>query len=275
MFVDSHAHLEGHKYDSDRADVFARAAQAGVNSVLCIGNSDTPDGFDCAIKLAEQFPNVYASVGIHPHEAKLGNEELYAHLAELAKQPKIIGWGEIGLDYYYDHSPRDVQRAAFIRQMELARPACLPIIIHCRPSDNSDNAWQEVFARIREHWFGQSERGGIIHCFTGEPKHMLEAVDLGFMVSFSGAVTFPKAENIRAAARECPLDRILVETDSPYLAPIPYRGKRNEPAYVVETAKKIAEVRGVSVDEIARATTDNFHRFFKLQPPHLSSRTNA
>jgi TatD DNase family protein len=259
MFVDSHAHLEGHKYDSDRAEVLTRAAQAGVNTVLCIGNSDTPDGFDCAIKLAEQFQNVYASVGIHPHEARLGNEELYVKLAELAKHPKIIGWGEIGLDYYYDHSPREVQRAVFARQMQLAAEANLPIIIHCRPSDNSDNAWQEVFALIREHW---TRRNGIIHCFTGELKHMQEAVDLGFMVSFSGAVTFPKAENIRAAARECPLDHILIETDSPYLAPIPYRGKRNEPAYVVETAKKVAEVRGISLDEVARATTANFKRFF-------------
>jgi TatD DNase family protein len=261
MFVDSHAHLEGHKYDSDRGEVFVRAHQAGVNIVLCIGNSDTPDGFDCAIKLAERFPNVYASVGIHPHEAKLGNEELYAKLAELAKHPRIIGWGEVGLDYYYDHSPREVQRDVFIRQMELARAADLPIIIHCRPSDSSDNAWQEVFALIREHWAGRS---GIIHCFTGEPHHMQEAVDLGFMVSFSGAVTFPKAENIRTAARECPLDHILIETDSPYLAPIPYRGKRNEPAYVIETAKKVAEVRGISLDEVARATTANFKRFFNL-----------
>jgi TatD DNase family protein len=261
MFVDSHAHLEGHKYDSDRADVFARATQAGVTAVLCIGNADTPDGFDCAIKLAEQFPNVYASVGIHPHEAKLGNEDLYAKLSELANHPKIIGWGEIGLDYHYDHSPRDVQRKVFIRQMDIARAADLPIIIHCRPTDNTENAWQEVFALLREHWSG---RTGIIHCFTGEPKHMHEAVELGFMVSFSGAVTFPKAQNIRAAARECPLDRILIETDSPYLAPIPYRGKRNEPAYVIETAKKIAEVRGVALEEISEATTRNFNRLFSL-----------
>jgi TatD DNase family protein len=261
MFVDSHAHLDGHKYHSDRNEVFARAAQAGVNTVVCIGNSDTPDGFDCAIKLAEQHPNVYATVGIHPHEAKLDNDELYAKLAQLAKHSKIIGWGEIGLDFHYDHSPRDVQRAVFVRQMELARSLELPIIIHCRPTDNTENAWQELFALLGEHWQG---RTGIIHCFTGEPKHMHAAVELGFMVSFSGAVTFPKAENIRAAARECPLDRILIETDSPYLAPIPYRGQRNEPAYVVETAKKIAEVRGVSLEEIASATTANFKRFFKV-----------
>jgi TatD DNase family protein len=262
MFVDSHAHLDGHKYHSDRDEVLARAAAAGVDRILCIGNSDTPDGFDCAINLAEQFPNVYATVGIHPHEAKLGNEELYVKLAELAKHPRIIGWGEIGLDYHYDHSPREVQRAVFIRQTQLAQEASLPIIIHCRPTDNTDNAWQETFALLREHWFG---RTGIIHCFTGEPKHMHEAVELGFMVSFSGAVTFPKAENIRTAAKECPLDRMLIETDSPYLAPVPYRGKRNEPAYVVETAKQIAAVRGISLDMIARATTDNFHRFFRLK----------
>lgn len=261
MFVDSHAHLEGHKYDSDRAEVFARAHAAGVNTVLCIGNADEPDGFDCAIKLAEQFPHLYATVGIHPHEAKLGNDELYVHLSKLAKHPKVIGWGEIGLDYHYDHSPRDVQRQVFIRQMELARAAELPIIIHCRPTDNTDNAWHETFALIREYWQGGT---GIIHCFTGEPRHMHEAVDLGFMISFSGAVTFPKADNIRAAARECPLDRILIETDSPYLAPIPYRGKRNEPAYVVETARKLAEIRGCSLADIAAATTANFQRFFAL-----------
>lgn len=268
MFVDSHAHLEGHKYDSDRDDVFLRAQQAGVETVLCIGNADEPSGFDCAIKLAEKYPRVYATVGIHPHEAKLGSEALYTQLAKLAEHPKVIGWGEIGLDYYYDHSPRSVQRATFVRQMELARAAKagagLPIIIHCRPSDDSDNAWQETFALIREHWSGQSQRAGIIHCFTGEVEHMRTAVELGFMVSFSGAVTFPKAENIRAAARECPLDRILIETDSPYLAPIPYRGKRNEPAYVVETAKKIAAVRGISLNEVASATTNNFRRFFGL-----------
>ena len=225
MFVDSHAHLEGPKYDPDRHEVLARAAAAGVEAVLCIGNSDTPDGFDCAIQLAEQFPNVYASVGIHPHEAKLGNEGLYARLAKLADHPKIIGWGEIGLDYHYNHSPREVQRAVFIRQMEFARVAKngtgLPIIIHCRPTDQSDNAWQETFDLIREHWTGKSRHAGIIHCFTGPHEHMREAVKLGFMVSFSGAVTFPKAENIRAAAQECPLDRVLIETDSPCLAPIP------------------------------------------------------
>lgn len=267
MYVDSHAHLEGHKYDEDRDAVFARAEQAGVEAVLCIGNADDQYGFDCAIKLAEKYSNVYASVGIHPHEASLGSEQLYLRLAKLAGQPKVIAWGEIGLDYYYDHSPRDVQQRVFISQMELAREAKngagLPIIIHCRPSDNSDNAWHDVFALLRQHWTPH-RRTGIIHCFTGDVAQMREAVELGFYVSFSGAVTFPKAESIRAAAKECPLEHMLIETDSPFLAPVPYRGKRNEPAYVVETAKKIAEVRGIAVEKVARATTANFKRLFGL-----------
>jgi TatD DNase family protein len=178
----------------------------------------------------------------------------------------VIGFGEIGLDYYYDHSPREVQQNVFIRQMEIARAAKLPIIIHCRPADNSENAWEDCLRLIQEHW-ASSGLGGILHCFTGEKKHANAALDMGFMISFAGNVTFPKAENIRDAARSVPEDRFFIETDSPFLAPVPYRGKRNEPAFVATTAAKIAELRGKTAEEIGAITAQNFFRFFRLPEP--------
>jgi len=193
----------------------------------------------------------------------------YSHEAsqkgrELAQNPRVIGFGEIGLDYYYDHSPREVQQQVFIRQMDIARTAKMPIIIHCRPSDKSENAWEETLQLIREHW-ASSGLGGVLHCFTGEQKHANAALDMGFMISFAGNVTFPKAENIREAARQIPQDRMFIETDSPFLAPIPYRGKRNEPAYVAMTAAKIAELRNLTPEEVGSITSDNFFRFFRLK----------
>jgi TatD DNase family protein len=263
MFIDSHAHLEGHKYDADRADVFARARETGVEGLLAIGNGQGPDEVDCAIKLAEQHDNTWATLGVHPHEASLVNDDHYARMAELARHPKIVAWGEIGLDYYYDHSPRDVQQRVFIRQLQLARVAKLPVVLHIRPSDNSENAWDDCFGILAEHW-NDSALGGVLHCFTGTVDHARKGLDIGFLVSFAGNVTYPKAQNIRDAAKLIPLDRMLIETDSPYLAPIPYRGKRNEPAFVAHTAKAIADLRGISVEAIGNATTENFKRFFAL-----------
>jgi TatD DNase family protein len=270
MWIDSHAHLEGKRYDSDRDDVLKRAWAAGVGAYLAIGNGDGPDTADCGIKIAEkyngnaEYPKIWASVGIHPHEASLANDAAYTQLEQWARHPRVIGWGEIGLDYFYDHSPRDVQRAVFLRQMELARAAKLPIIIHCRPSDNSENAWDDCLALIGEHW-KSGGLGGILHCFTGTIEHARRGLDLGFMISFAGNITFPKAQNIREAAEMVPLDRMLIETDSPYLAPIPYRGQRNEPAYVREVAAQIGSLRGTSGDEIGERTTENFRRFFGLK----------
>jgi TatD DNase family protein len=263
MLVDSHAHLEGPRFDSDREQVLARAREAGLVKILAIGSGTGPGTLDCAIRIAEQHDWIYASIGIHPHEAKLATEADYAELESLTRHARVIGFGEIGLDYYYDHSPRDVQQQVFMRQMELARAAKLPIIIHCRPSDNSENAWEDTLRLIREHW-ASSGLGGVLHCFTGEQKHANAALDMGFMISFAGNITFPKAENIRAAAASVPEDRMLIETDSPFLAPIPYRGKRNEPAYVAKTAEKIAELRGKSPEEIGAITAQNFFRFFAL-----------
>jgi TatD DNase family protein len=261
LYIDSHAHLEGQKFDSDRTEVFERARAAGLERILAIGSGTGPGTLDCAIKIAEQQDWVFATLGIHPHEAKLAGENDYAEMERLAKHPKIMAWGEIGLDYFYDHSPREVQQEVFRRQMEQARAARLPIVIHCRPSNNSENAWDDTIQMLNDHW-ASSRLGGILHCFTGEWKHAQAALDMGFYISFAGNVSFPKAENIRAAAKQVPLDRMLIETDSPFLAPLPHRGKRNEPAFVVHTAEAIAQLRGASKEEIGRRTAENFYSLF-------------
>ena len=265
MYTDSHTHLDGKRFDADRAEVLARANAAGITTILAIGNGDGPGTgtLDCAIKLAREHTGVYATVGIHPHEAALAKQEDFDELERLARDPKVIAWGEIGLDYFYDHSPRDVQQRIFVQQMEMARAAKLPIVIHCRPSDNSGNAWQDLFRLLREHW-AASGLGGVLHCFTGTVEHARAALDLGFVISFAGNITYPKAQNIRDAAGMVPLDRMFIETDCPYLAPVPHRGQRNEPAYVVETARRIGELRGASPEDIGRQTSLNVGAFFGL-----------
>jgi TatD DNase family protein len=265
VYTDSHAHLDGKRFDADRAEVIARARQAGISTLLAIGNGDGPgtDTLDCAIKLAQQYDWIYATVGVHPHEAELAKQPDFDELERLAKSPKVIAWGEIGLDYFYDHSPRDVQQRVFLQQMEMARAAKLPIIIHCRPSNNSENAWDDVLRLIGENW-ATSGLGGVLHCFTGTADHARAALDLGFMVSFAGNITFPKAQNIRDAASIVPLDRMFIETDCPYLAPAPHRGQRNEPAFVVEVARQIGQIHNLPCEEIGQQTTANFHNFFRL-----------
>jgi len=263
MFVDSHAHLDGKQFDSDREQVIARAREAGVQTMVAIGNGDGPPTLDAGIQLAEKYPFIYATIGIHPHEARLADDAAYQTMERLARHPKVIAWGEIGLDYYYDHSPRDTQRQVFSRQMELAAAAKFPIVIHNRPSDGSDNAWDDCLAMINQQWAPNGLRG-ILHCFTGNWGQAKRALDMGFMISFAGNLTFPKAQQIRDAALEVPLDRILIETDCPYLAPVPHRGKRNEPSFVKETAGKLAELRGLSTEEVGEQTSRNFYNFFKL-----------
>jgi TatD DNase family protein len=265
MYTDSHCHPENKRFDADRPDIFERARNAGVTTVLAIGNGDGPGTgtFDCAIKLAEQYEGVYATVGIHPHEAVLAKPEDFDELVRLCQHSKIVAWGEIGLDYYYDHSPRDVQQRVFTVQMELAATAKLPIIIHCRPSDNSTNAWDDSLRLISEHW-SATGLGGVMHCFTGTVDQARASLDLGFMISFAGNVTYPKAQNIRDSAAIVPLDQMFIETDSPYLAPIPHRGKRNEPAFVTEVARQVAQLRGFSPEEIGHRTSENFRSFFRI-----------
>jgi TatD DNase family protein len=263
MFVDSHAHLEMEPFDSDREQMMARAREAGLEKIVAIGSGTGPGSLDCGIRLAERHDFLYATIGIHPHEAKLATDTDFRELETLSRRPKVIAWGEIGLDYFYDHSPRELQQEVFLKQMELARAAQLPIVIHCRPSDQSQNAWDDCLQLMEQHWRA-SGLGGILHCFTGSWAHARRALELGFMISFAGNLTFPKAQPIRDAAKEVPLDRILIETDSPFLAPVPHRGRRNEPAFVREVARQLGEIRGLSTEEAGRRTALNFYNFFKL-----------
>jgi TatD DNase family protein len=256
--TDSHAHLEFQQFDADRAEMLARAREAGVGTLLAIGSGSGPARLDAALPFAEQYPWIYATIGIHPHEAKLATEAHFAVLDKLARHPRVIAWGEMGLDYFHDYSPREAQHAVFRRQLEQARAARLPVVIHCR------DAWDDCLGVLKEAW-ASSGLGGILHCFSGTLDHATAGMDMGFLVSFAGNVTFPKAQPLRDLARRVPLDRLLIETDAPFLAPVPHRGRRNEPAYVVEVARTLANVRNLSAAEIAAATTANFRRFFGLE----------
>jgi TatD DNase family protein len=248
--VDSHCHLDDRQFDADRDETIARAQAAGVETLLAIGTGNGPPDLGAAIRLADQYEFVCATVGVHPHDAAKASEETFASLRALARHPKVRALGEIGLDYHYDFSPRDVQRAVFERQLALAAEAGLPVVIHTR------EAWEDTLSVLRSNWEGR----GIMHCFTGDEQQAREALDLGFHLAFGGVLTFPKAEEVRQAARITPVDRLLVETDCPYLAPVPMRGKRNEPAFVVETVRRLAEVRGCAPEDIAAKTTANFER---------------
>jgi TatD DNase family protein len=269
LLVDSHAHLDSTRYDEDRDALLARAWQAGVRTVLSIGIGDGPDTMHRALELSREYagkpetPRILASAGVHPHEAQLCDEAALTKLNNLLQEPEVIACGEIGLDYFYDHSPRETQKTVFRQQMEMAAVHKKPIIIHCRPSDNSTNAWDDTLDMIESEWAAK-DLGGILHCFTGEWDHARRAMDCGFLISFAGNITFPKAQAIRDVAARVPLDRILVETDAPFLAPAPNRGKRNEPAWVAGVAEKLAEIRTLSADEVASHTTENFHRFFSI-----------
>jgi len=258
--IDSHAHVAVSDYDADREEMLQRAQAAGVGTILAIGNGPEIEKLGAAVTHAESHDWVYASAGIHPHEAKLATEAHYDELERLARHPRVIAWGEIGLDYHYDHSPRDVQARVFREQLELARAAKRPVIIHCR------EAWPDCLSTLDEDWRG-SGMGGIFHCFTGTLEQARQGIEMGFLISFAGNVTYPKAQNLRNVAREIPMDRLVIETDSPFLAPQPHRARRNEPAYVVEVARTIANVRNLPPSEVAEVTAANFRRFFGLHSP--------
>jgi TatD DNase family protein len=260
MFIDSHAHIDGIEYDFDRDEVIKRALDAGVTKILNVGTGDPQSGaFERAVELGEKHSEIYTAIGVHPHDARHYDESAEQLILNLIKQStRVIAWGEIGLDYYYDNSPRELQREAFRRQLRAARTACLPAIIHTREAE------ADTIGVLRDEYSGAS-RGGIMHCFSGSLELAREAIELGFLISFSGNLTFKKAEDIRAVASSLPLDRLLIETDCPYLTPVPFRGKRNEPARVVEVARTLAGLHHREVEDVGTITSENFDRLFNLR----------
>jgi TatD DNase family protein len=270
MLVDSHCHLDDERFAGDLDAVLERAAAAGVTRILSIGTGDGPPGIDCAVKIADRYPRVYASIGVHPHDASKVTPRVLDDLRALASHNKVIAFGEIGLDYHYDFSPREAQRDVFIAQLKLARDLGLPITIHTR------EAWDDTMSILREHWshVPGPQADGVMHCFTGNPVQAREALALGLHLSYGGVLTFKTAEDVRESARITPDDRLLIETDAPYLAPIPYRGKRNEPSMMVETARRLAEVRGTTPEDVAQVTTANFERLC-LRPRNATRYTEV
>ncbi len=259
-FVDSHAHIDGEEYDDDRDEVIERARAAGVRAILNVGTGDPHGGsLARAIKLAESYKDVYAAVGVHPHDARLFDTSAEKHLAHLLRSSeRIVALGEIGLDYHYDNSPRETQRAVFARQLQMAREMNLPVIIHTREAE------EDTIEILRAEWSSGAETGGVLHCFSGTIEMAESVMEMNFMISFAGNITFKNAAPLRDVARQIPLDRLLIETDCPYLTPVPFGGRRNEPAHVVETVRCLAGLHEMSVQEIGRITTANFARFCGL-----------
>jgi TatD DNase family protein len=256
MLIDSHAHIQGKEYVGEREAVIARACEAAVEKIIAVGGAGDMSSNTDAIALADTFPNIYATVGMHPHDAKDVGEADVAQLKALVSHAKVIAVGETGLDYYYDHSPRDLQRRVFQQFIHMACETNLPIVVHER------DAAQQVTELLRSE--GGRKLRGVIHCFTGNYEAAREYLDLGFYLSFTGIITFKNAEALREVVRKVPLERMLVETDSPYLTPVPHRGKRNEPAYVRFVAETIATIKEAAFEEVADTTTRNVRDLFKI-----------
>lgn len=269
MLIDSHAHLDSERYDDDRAAMLGRAWEAGVGAVLAIGIGEGPHEMHQALDLCRQFnglpavPHLYASAGIYPHNTPEADDAALSKLSSLLGEPEVIACGEIGLDYYHEGAAHDVQRLGLIRQLEIAAARRRPILIHCRPKDGMTDAWDDLFAVLDKHW-KPTGLGGIMHCFGGGWQQAKRSLDLGFLISFAGNLTYPKAQPLRDVAALLPLDGVLVETDAPWLAPAPDRGKRNEPGFITRTAETLATLLKVSPEEIADATGKNFARLFNL-----------
>jgi TatD DNase family protein len=256
--VDSHCHLDGAQFDQDRDAVIERARAAGLKWMLAIGTGDGPPDLRCAVRLADLHPYVLASVGVHPNDAaKVEPDRTFEDVESALSHSKVVAIGEIGLDYHWG-VPKEAQLPVFIRQLDMAAAARMPVIIHTR------DAWEDTINLLRTHW-APTGLPCVMHCFTGAVEQACECIELGFYLAFGGVTTFPKATDIREAAGFVPAERLLLETDSPYLAPVPYRGKRNEPSYLVHTARTVAEVRGISVEQLAAQTTANFERIFVRQ----------
>jgi TatD DNase family protein len=256
MFIDSHAHIQSREYAGEAEAVIVRARAAGVETIIAVGGAGDMSSNTDAVRLANSFPNVYATVGMHPHDAKdVGADELDV-LKNLAADTKVVAIGETGLDYYYSHSPHDVQRRVFSQFIHMARQTHLPIVVHER------DAAQDAAELLRRE--GAGDLRGVIHCFTGDYEAACVYLDMGFYLSFTGIITFKNAEPLREVVRKVPLEKILVETDSPYLTPVPHRGKRNEPAYVRFVAEALSKVKGCAVEEIAQVTTANVKQLFRI-----------
>jgi TatD DNase family protein len=270
LLIDSHAHLDSERYAGDREAMLRRAYEAGVGAVLSIGIGEGPAEMHRALDVCREFsgrpglPRLYASAGIYPHSTTEADDAALAKLDALLAEPEVIACGEIGLDYYHEGAPHDVQQRALIRQLEIAAARKRPILIHCRGTNESADAWNDLFLVLEQFW-RKTGLGGIMHCFGGGWEEARRSLDLGFLVSFAGNVTYPKAQPLRDVAARVPIDRILVETDAPWLAPAPHRGQRNEPAMVVETARVLADLLNVTPDEIAATTTANFFRLFPVR----------
>lgn len=253
--IDSHCHLATAPFDADRAVVLQRAWDAGVQALILIGAGDGMAGNEAAIQLAATDPRLYASVGLHPHDAAHCTDDTIPQLRQLAQHPRVVAIGEAGLDYHYEHAPRPQQRQALEAQLALAHACDLPIVIHQREAEEDFLAIMRAYTPTPR---------GVMHCFTGSLAFARACLDLGFYLSLPGVITFRKTESLRAVVRQLPRDRLLLETDSPYLAPVPYRGKRNEPAFLVETARVAAELCGCSLEEFTHITTANCERLFAL-----------
>lgn len=273
MLIDSHIHLDSERYTEDREALLRHAWETGVGAMLSIGIGEEAAGMDGALKICRQFnshpesgkalPRLFASAGVYPHNAPEVDEAVLAQLDRLLTEPEVIACGEIGLDYYHEGAPHAVQLEVLTRQLEIAAARKRPILIHCRPKDGATDAWEHLLEILEAHW-RPTGLGGVMHCFGGGWEQARRSLDLGFLISFAGNLTFPKAQPMRDVAAKLPLDCLLVETDAPYLAPVPNRGKRNEPAWVALTAQTLAKVQGISAEEIASATTKNFNRLFRL-----------
>ena len=269
MLIDSHEHLDSERYADDRGAMLRRAFEAGVGAVLAIGIGEQAAGMDGALGICREFnglaggPRLYASAGIYPHNTHEADDQVLAKLDGLLGEPEVIACGEIGLDYYHEGAPHEVQRDGLIKQLEIAAARKRPILIHCRGTNESTDAWDDLFEILADHW-RPSGLGGVMHCFGGGWEQARRSLELGFLVSFAGNLTYPKAQGLRDVAARLPLDGVLVETDAPWLAPAPDRGKRNEPAWVTRTAQCLAGLRGISEEEIASSTTKNFSKLFRL-----------
>ena len=253
MLIDSHCHLDFSDFAPDLDGVVSRAQAAGVGTALTICTHLSR--FKNVLAVAERFDRIYCSVGIHPHEAEPESPVKADDLVDAARHPKVIGIGETGLDFHYDHSPRDIQERCFLVHIEAARRTGLPIIIHSRNADDR-------MANILQDEMAKAPFTGVMHCFSSGADLARTALDVGLSISLSGIVTFKKADELREIVRQIPVDRLLIETDAPYLAPVPHRGQRNEPAFVVHTAAEVARLKAISTEELAAHTTDNFYRLF-------------